>query len=93
MKATSDGTKSGARLDSVGNLPRDRLGRGARRGVSQDCQEGSVRRDRGGGLRRLEEEIEKPENEPHKLQFEVQRLELQGTLALKNGDAIKGLMP
>ncbi len=49
------GRNPGARLDSVGNLaegsPRPRL----RRGAGQDCQEGSVRRDRGGGLRRLEE--------------------------------------
>ena len=40
----------------------------------------------------LKKEIEKPENSSYKLQFEVQRLELQGTYALKSGDAIKGLM-
>ena len=50
------------------------------------------RTSRVGGLRRLKKDIEKPENASYKLQFEVQLLELQGTYALKSGDAIKGLM-
>jgi peroxiredoxin len=40
----------------------------------------------------LKPEIDKPENASHRAQFDVQTLELQATLALKTGDALRGLM-
>jgi peroxiredoxin/tetratricopeptide (TPR) repeat protein len=40
----------------------------------------------------LKKEVEKPENESYRQQFEVQSLELQATQALKKGDTLKGLM-
>lgn len=40
----------------------------------------------------LKSEIDKPENASFALQYEVQSLELRAALALKQGDALKGLM-
>ena len=75
-----------------GTSLRDRLGRGYVEALAKIARKDPSAATAVAAFGDLKKEIEKPENEPHKLQFEVQRLELQGTLALKNGDAIKGLM-
>ena len=75
-----------------GTSLRDRLGRGYVEALAKIARKDPSAATAVAAFGDLKKEIEKPENESYKLQFEVQRLELQGTLALKNGDAIKGLM-
>jgi peroxiredoxin len=75
-----------------GTSLRDRLGRGYVEALAKIAKKDPSAATAVAAFGDLKKEIEKPENASYKLQFEVQSLELQGTLALKNGDAIKGLM-
>jgi peroxiredoxin/Tfp pilus assembly protein PilF len=81
---------------ATGSIPwgtslRDRLGRGYAEALAKLA---TGRPDAGKAVldfAGLKQDIDKPENQSYKKQFEVHLLELQGTLALKNGDALKGL--
>jgi peroxiredoxin len=81
---------------ATGSIPwgtslRDRLGKGYAEALAKiaknDPDAGKAVRDFAG----LKKEIDKPENESYQTQFAVHVLELQGTMALKDGDALKGL--
>ena len=75
-----------------GSSLRDRLMRGyaeALAGLAKD----DVDADRAvHDFTALKTELDKPENTSYRPQFEVQRLELEATLALKWGDPLQGLM-
>jgi peroxiredoxin len=75
-----------------GTSLRDRLGRGYAEALAKIEKKDPSADLALSAFGDLKKEIEKPEHASYKLQFEVQLLELQGTYALKNGDAIKGLM-
>ena len=75
-----------------GTSLRDRLGRGYAEALAKIEKKDPAADIAVASFSDLKKDIEKPENSSYKLQFEVQLLELQGTFALKNGDAIKGLM-
>ncbi len=75
-----------------GTSLRDRLGRGYAEALAKIEKKDPSADLAVASFSDLKTDIEKPENSSYKLQFEVQLLELQGTYALKNGDAIKGLM-
>ena len=75
-----------------GTSLRDRLGRGYAEALAKIEKKDPAADLAVASFSDLKKDIEKPENSSYKLQFEVQLLELQGTYALKNGDAIKGLM-
>ena len=75
-----------------GTSLRDRLGRGYAEALAKIEKKDPAADIAVASFSDLKKDIEKPENSSYKLQFEVQLLELQGTYALKNGDAIKGLM-
>jgi len=75
-----------------GTSLRDRLGRGYAEALAKIEKKDPAADIAVASFSDLKKDIEKPENSSYKLQFEVQLLELQGTYALENGDAIKGLM-
>jgi tetratricopeptide (TPR) repeat protein len=75
-----------------GTSLRDRLGRGYAEALAKIEKRDATADIAVASFGDLKKDIEKPENSSYKLQFEVQLLELQGTYALANGDAIKGLM-
>lgn len=75
-----------------GTSLRDRLGRGYAEALAKIEKKDPAADIAVASFSDLKKDIEKPENSSYKLQFEVQLLELQGTYALKKGDAIKGLM-
>ena len=82
---------------AAGSIPwgtslRDRLGRSYAEALAKIEKKDPTADIAVASFSDLKKDIEKPENSSYKLQFEVQLLELQGTYALKNGDAIKGLM-
>ena len=75
-----------------GTSLRDRLGRGYAETLAKIAKNDASADMALASFGDLKKDVEKPENASYKLQFEVQLLELQGTYALKKGDAIKGLM-
>jgi peroxiredoxin/Tfp pilus assembly protein PilF len=75
-----------------GTSLRDRLGRGYAEALAKIEKKDPSADIAVASYSDLKKDIDKPENASYKLQFEVQLLELQGTYALKSGDAIKGLM-